>query len=864
MQAEFWTELLHAWMHDPPDKAIDIKGHEQRAVRYAAAATFMPELQAANLRTIADQRASLADRLPFPSAGEKGERAVGPENGKLRVVHPLSGAEKSIDVPRDTQEDRIIKSIVAIVKPIGDDADRRGPKQARLRFLALWRRLPEELVKVHASYAALPADTRVPDHTIWHHADTTAAFHAAGDDPAFLSFSIGPVQPFIEASRSVRDLWTGSMILSQLAFAAMVPVLEKLGPTAFVFPSLRGVPLMDLWLRAEARKAAFGPDLIASLPSEEARMAPCLPNRFLALVPAGQIDDLVKGCREAAIRRWQEMARGVREALGEKHEWNSRDATWATHWNHQVDGYFNAQAFAVKRSELDEEKLGVLFGFGERGFEEAFDESRPARKLADSIPEADRRTWKWGIGVWAAQVDTLGRIGASLKGARLPAQLPRRDGAVPQKCSLFGTLEQMGPGEFRQASDFWEKVAKTQVNGVRLRKSERFGAVALTKRFAGTTSLSKALGFDHHGGIEQLRFPDTATVAARFWLKEANLDPDQIRSDHRNWSGQWLFRGDEGDEDEKPPAEVASRIKEAREKHGAPPAYLAVLMMDGDSMGRWLRGEKAAALGEVMDKKMRDYFEELRSTSGGLERMNERLRSGRPVGPALHASISSGLARFATSMVPGIVKGKGGTLIYAGGDDVLALLPTGNALSCARELEAAFRSDEAMGSKATVSAGLVVVHYKEDLREALRGAREAEKDAKKAGRDALQLAVWRCSGEHVSVTLPWTIAETVEEWVEAFIRKATDRWAYKLRQLLPTLKELPIELFAAEARRQLARVDRDAHSKVFDDPVHGFVKGLETYVEEMVKKRGKSGAEAMEQWLLLAQSASFLARGRDR
>ena len=29
------------------------------------------------------------------------------------------------------------------------------------------------------------------------------------DDMAFVSFFLGPVQSFIEAARSVRDLWTG-------------------------------------------------------------------------------------------------------------------------------------------------------------------------------------------------------------------------------------------------------------------------------------------------------------------------------------------------------------------------------------------------------------------------------------------------------------------------------------------------------------------------------------------------------------------------------------------------------------------------------------------------------------------------------
>lgn len=57
-------QLLLVHMHDPVDKALGIKGHESRAARYASAAG------------LADQLASIAERLPMPSAGRLGERAV--------------------------------------------------------------------------------------------------------------------------------------------------------------------------------------------------------------------------------------------------------------------------------------------------------------------------------------------------------------------------------------------------------------------------------------------------------------------------------------------------------------------------------------------------------------------------------------------------------------------------------------------------------------------------------------------------------------------------------------------------------------------------------------------------------------------
>jgi hypothetical protein len=66
-------------------------------------------------------------------------------------------------------------------------------------------------------------------------------------DLAFLSFSLGPVQSFIASARTVRDLWTGSYLLSYLTFEAMRPILEKGDrERSFVLPTLENLPLWRL------------------------------------------------------------------------------------------------------------------------------------------------------------------------------------------------------------------------------------------------------------------------------------------------------------------------------------------------------------------------------------------------------------------------------------------------------------------------------------------------------------------------------------------------------------------------------------------------------------------------------------------
>src|SRR5690625_6257283 len=50
------------------------------------------------------------------------------------------------------------------------------------------------------------------------------------------------------AARTTSDLWAGSHLLSRLSWEAMRPLCEQLGPDAILFPRLRGIPQVDLWL----------------------------------------------------------------------------------------------------------------------------------------------------------------------------------------------------------------------------------------------------------------------------------------------------------------------------------------------------------------------------------------------------------------------------------------------------------------------------------------------------------------------------------------------------------------------------------------------------------------------------------------
>ena len=853
-----WEQLLLVFMHDPVDKALDIGGDESRAARYASIALErqVDRSEMKSTAAVSAQLAAIAERPPMPTVGPDGERAVAPVDGRLQVRHPVSGEKDEIHCgPID--EARVDQVIAGIVDGL------ESPKE---RFLALWRLLPERLDEAFDGWMTrLPADTRIPDHSLIDHADIAAGIWASrdqgGQGGAYLTFALGPVQPFIEAARSVRDLWTGSAILSWLSFAAMRPILDLLGPTAFIYPALRGNPLMDLWLRNDLRL-----DRIRS-PEPLARKSPSLPNRFIAIVPCGSngslADQLAERCDASARAAWARLADEVHGRLAKALDKISPD--WDRLWTSQVGDFFDIATTTVPERALDDDAMaGLMSG---KSFGETWPECAAIRSLATAIPSSDQTGYAQNsAGRWQAQMEFSARLMEASRSIRhVPASAGRGADKSPPKCSLFGSWEQMGPADFDQSGYFWRDASdKLSFDGVRLRSNERFCAVALAKRFSGPAMLADEFGLDRHS----LRFPDTATIAAAEWLSKAGLDPDEIRDRYGEWSGRWLHGFDDED---KPPPEVEAQISKAlRELRPLRPAsYLAILKMDGDDIGSWLRGDFSPRLGDVLHPTIENYFQTLGES--GIAGLNER----RPVGPALHASISAALGDFAARIAPAIVQRHNGTIIYSGGDDLLALLPTIRAARCAEELRQAFRGEavretnyRGMGCKATVSVGISYVHYMEDLRLALRSARTAERQAKEGGKNVVNLHFMRRSGEHAGATLPWPLASWFTDLTQLFATGATDRWAYRLRAELPVLatRDLPCEAITAEIRRLGNRIDDPSWKSYAESrssrPGELIASWWREY-REALSPRNADFEQMLVSFVTLCQGAAFVARGRE-
>ncbi|HOV65118.1 MAG TPA: type III-B CRISPR-associated protein Cas10/Cmr2, partial [Spirochaetia bacterium] len=271
----YWEDKVIAYLHDSPDKMFFIPGHEERAAELIESLG----LQKPNFEKYrqADAIAAGFERgfLPPYSKDENKNGAVSMLVSPY-LTHPISHTDPLLlrfpdDFPK-TRDEKIAKASADTVnaaliefmhkaleaEPVLSRTVDEPPYAKRLFFylhLALRFRLSSEnICGLGAFWHRIPADTRIPDHSIWQHNALTSALSSCSDigkgleDVALMSYSITPVQSYINSARRLRDFWTGSIILSWLAFEGIVWVMENLGPDHILYPSLIDQPLVRLYL----------------------------------------------------------------------------------------------------------------------------------------------------------------------------------------------------------------------------------------------------------------------------------------------------------------------------------------------------------------------------------------------------------------------------------------------------------------------------------------------------------------------------------------------------------------------------------------------------------------------------------------
>ena len=639
----------------------------------------------------------------------------------------------------------------------------------------------------------------------------------------YLSFSISPVQDFVSAARTTRDLWTGSYLLSWLTGHA----IKAIGCENLILPSIfENHPLL------EAINGKLNPKSISQ--AMPPFLVPTIPNTFIA-----KVDDqeMAKASENAVRKEWLIICESVHQHLKDRLRSTEYGNHWDAFWNEQVENYWDIQVVTVPIAEAESQQPPLvpknLDGF-QRGLR-YLGRLASAKKQIRHFP--------------------LHEIYKASNGKLIEDTRP--------KCAMFGSMAQMGiiasqnKSQMKLSREFWDDVRTLlTTEGARLQKKDRLCAVSLVKRFAWARYFKPRFGT----GVKNFDFPDIDTICAAQCLANAGIKIDESHNDHNQqyWSGHWLRWKDreEGrhenrlDGDEPCPSdETWEQIKRGKDKEiaGAAPRYYAALLLDGDKMGVAINGCK----NEVELK-----------------------------------TISTTLGKFTSETVVASIEKYLGKLIYAGGDDVLALLPAEHALTCAKELADAY---SVLGFpphdywKPHCTVAIAIAHYKTPLHIVLHELRDSEKVGKKAGGDCLALTIMRRSGEQTTNIVEREQIDKLDTFVEWFsdtkqdknaegsinAKGETDRWVYRFRQVLDVL---PDEAIQAELGRLLGRAqlyDKGLRKAAFTEfystcEVKKKVAYGNASTTVVTSESNENARDTGERFAQLVQAASFIARDGGR
>lgn len=597
-----------------------------------------------------------------------------------------------------------------------------------------------------------------------------------------LHFTLGPVQSFVSQARRTRDLWAGSYLLSYLAGCAMRAV--KGGSGQIVFPAVDNDPLfLALTTSSKPTSAA---DHAASVGS--------LPNRFKAEVPES-FDP--SECAKAVQKKWQDIAQAVLEEA-RRLGINPSSAIWQG----QIENLWDCA---------------------------------------------------WAIG----EDDALLDIRKNLR-THLP---PPEKG---EKCTVCGERQELsgkGMGTYdtrRKMRDWWGDVRK-KLKAVKkatlfdLREGERLCAVCLVKRsfpFPAIATKADAIGWE-----VPVNYPSTSYMAAVDWIvrvfnecKGNEMFQQKVRAflDATEKADVWR-------------SEAATRIKEITDTGMASglgqlvingvdkgAAWKIFADLDGDAFFKsGIRNPRECEVAGDTPEGDPNWVEKSRENpkrkalESALDELQKALpeRSGQPreatpfyalllmdgdgMGKLLsnykdrQEDISKALAEF-TQAVPGIVKQCNGKLIYAGGDDVLALLPLDRAIECARGcrevymkvFDDRFSAPRKNGNKVpqehetTISTAIEYTHMQTALGVVVRDAHKLLDEVAKTqcGRDGLACRVWKRGGPVLTWAQPWemvlkTMGTTLVDEVKTLFQnnsndpaRFSSKFFYKVRELFEILE----------------------------------------------------------------------------
>lgn len=516
-------------------------------------------------------------------------------------------------------------------------------------------------------------------------------------------FTLSPVQGFVSQARRTRDFWAGSFILSWLSSAAIASIQKQGGTIQFPVPD-------DAYLS----------HLHGTATAQDYPQQGSIPNRFMAMTAQVPGDFHPEWVTQSVQAAWQALADAV---------WHNDLAAMAgaaTHsiWQRQVSSFWETSWVMAEEGS--------------------------AANLLDR-----RKNWR----------DTVA---------------PNEPG---HKCMMMDGWQELSGIEHTRLADvrqFWSRIAQSGKAGMAtdLGEGEQLCAMAFIKRrfaryFADVEVTLPGRQGQIFGWKVPSAVPSVSFVAAAPWLAQvleqapiaALRDWNQAASAIASYSELAHVQGEDAFEidircvrqaadkrmnegrvrrwagldgqlyfptalenprlfaDQNAARQVLHQLHELRKAAGVkdlPSPYYAILLMDGDQLGKHM-GDKTK-----------------------------------------QTPISTALNQF-TSRAGDIVRQHNGFLIYAGGDDVLALLPLEHALDAAAALQADYKAAFAQRSPpgkpidSTLSGAIEFVHIRTPLTRVLQDAHQLLDAVAKehTGRNAIAVRVWKPSGVALTWAMPW-------------------------------------------------------------------------------------------------------------
>lgn len=318
---------------------------------------------------------------------------------------------------------------------------------------------------------------------------------------------------------------------------------------------------------------------------------------------------------------------------------------------------------------------------------------------------------------------------------------------------------------------FWENLRRTGKHGIEtdLRENEYLCAIAFIKRRFSRCFAELVVpmpgGWTLYGWKVNSSVPSVAYMAAAPWLAQVltHAPEAELRAFH---DAAKKLTQSYGEYDTR-----LDCIDRALYQRDDAKLFCNSKSLDGNVFFESALDNKNIYPDQIQSKKVKQALKDLRQSvkDKNLEPVSPfyaiLLMDGDSLGSHMseigkQENISKGLENF-TKGVQDIVEDHSGFLIYAGGDDVLALLPLEYALNCAKALRdhylASFKNLPGPEIKTTLSGAIEYAHIRMPLGKVLSDAHDLLDDIAKerTGRDAIAVRVWKPGGQHLEWAMPW-------------------------------------------------------------------------------------------------------------